>query len=99
MVEIQIGVETEITSPEHRPGRWSEEVVPCPDDMSQLSAVPTRSNGIQRIIFGYGLTTVVAEMLPELAGNRLRCSTRGFLPGFTSVAFPVFEYERKSVVV
>lgn len=64
-----------------------------------LSAVPTRSKGIQGITFGVGLAAGVTGKLSLLTANHLWGSTSGFLSGFNSVAFSVFGYEHKAVVM
>lgn len=66
---------------------------PCPDYiLSTLSALATRSKGIQSIISGVGLVAGVAGRLSVLTVNRLQGSTLSHLSGFTSINFSMFRY-------
>lgn len=60
-----------------------------------LSALPTRSKGIQGVIFRASLAAGVAGMLSVLTANPIRNSTPGFLYGFTFIGFSMFRYQRK----
>lgn len=80
-------------------GRWYMEVVCCPDHMTFLSAVPTRFEVIQGIMFGASLAAGVTGKLSMLTPNRIQGPTPGFLTEFTSIPFPVFGYDRKAVCV
>lgn len=64
LVKIQsIGGEIGLTSPGRRPERLYMEAVRSPGYMALPSDVPTRSEGLQGIIFGDGIATGVAGKL------------------------------------